>query len=52
MADRIIIAAQREIPNPTMPQLAQRTVETAQSLYDAGIATTVRATFQARGILP
>jgi len=51
-ADRIILAAQFDIPNPTMPQLAQRTVETAQSLYNAGIANTVRAKFQARGILP
>jgi len=52
VADRIILAAQFDIPNPTMPQLAQRTVETAQSLYNAGIANTVRAKFQARGILP
>ena len=52
VADRIILAAQFDIPDPTMPQLAQRTVETAQSLYNAGIANTVRAKFQARGILP
>ena len=52
VADRIILAAQFDIPNPTMPQLAQRTVETAQSLYNAGIANTVRVKFQARGILP
>ena len=52
VADRIILAAQFDIPNPTMPQLAQRTVETAQSLYNAGVANTVRAKFQARGILP
>ena len=52
VADRIILAAQFDIPNPTMPQLAQRTVATAQSLYNAGIANTVRAKFQARGILP
>lgn len=52
VADRIIIAAQFDIPNPTMPQLAQRTVETAQSLYGAGAAITVRTIFQSRGILP
>ena len=50
-ADRIILAAQFDIPNPTMPQLAQRTVETARVLYNAGVANTVRAKFQARGIL-
>jgi len=51
VADRIILAAQFDIPNPTMPQLAQRTVETALSLYNAGVANTVRSKFQARGIL-
>ncbi len=35
-----------------MPELAQRTVERAQALYDAGVANTVRAAFEARGILP
>jgi len=51
-ADRIILGAQFGIPNPTMPQLALRTVETAQGLYNASVAATVRAQFQARGILP
>jgi hypothetical protein len=51
-ADRIILAAQFGIPNPTMPALAQRTVATAQTLYNPGVATTVRSKFQARGILP
>jgi hypothetical protein len=51
-ADRIILAAQFDMPSPTMPHLAQRTVETAQSLYNADIANIVRAKFQARGILP
>jgi hypothetical protein len=35
-----------------MPQLAQRTVETAQSLYNPGVVNTVRSRFEARGILP
>jgi len=52
VADRIILAAQFGMPDPTMPQLAGRTVATAQTLYNPGVANTVRAAFQARGILP
>jgi hypothetical protein len=52
VADTIILDAHFDMPNPTMPQLALRTVERAQALYNAGVANTVRASFQARGILP
>ncbi len=51
-ADTIILEAQFGMPDPTMPELAQNTVETAQSLYGPGAANTVLAAFQARGILP
>ena len=51
VADRIILEAQFGMSDPTMPQLAQKTVDTAQLLYDAGVANTVRAAFVARGIL-
>jgi hypothetical protein len=37
--------------NPTMPELAQSTVNAAQRLYGAGAATKVRKAFQNRGIL-
>jgi hypothetical protein len=50
-ADTIILEAQFDIPNPTMPQLAQRTVDTAQSLYGSSAANAVKSAFQARGIL-
>ena len=52
VADTIILDAHFDMPNPTMPQLALRTVERAQALYNAGVANTVRASFQARRILP
>jgi hypothetical protein len=50
-ADTIILDAQFNIPSPTMPQLAQRTVDTAQSLYGAAVAKKVKDAFVARGIL-
>jgi hypothetical protein len=52
VADTVVLDAHFGMRNPTMPQLAQRTVERAQALYNAGVANTVRAQFQARGILP
>ena len=52
VADTIILDAHFGMPSPTMPELARRTVERAQALYNAGVASTVRANFEARGILP
>ena len=52
-ADTIILEAHFSFPNDaTMPEAAQEVVSAAQSLYNAGVANTVRAAFQARGILP
>jgi hypothetical protein len=51
-ADTIILQAQFDFPGTTMPDLAERTVAAAQSLYGAAEANAVRAAFQARGILP
>jgi zinc metalloprotease ZmpB len=50
-ADTLILQAQFDIPDPTMPQLAQRTVDTAQSLYGNATAKKVKDAFVARGIL-
>jgi zinc metalloprotease ZmpB len=50
-ADTIIIQAQFDMPDPTMPALAAKTVATAQQLYGNGAATKVKAAFVARGIL-
>ena len=50
-ADTIILQAQFDMPNPTMPELAQKTVDTAGALYDAPTAGIVRKAFQDRGIL-
>jgi Zn-dependent metalloprotease len=50
-ADTIILQGQFDFPGTTMPDLAQRTVDAAQSLYGAGAANIVKAAFQARGIL-
>jgi len=50
-ADTIILQAQFDLPDPTMPQLAQRTVDTAQSLYGISTAKKVKDAFLARGIL-
>ena len=50
-ADTIILEAQFDTPDPTMPELAQRTVDPAQSLYGASEASAVETAFAARGIL-
>lgn len=50
-ADTIILNAQINFPGTTMVDLANRTVATAKTLYGNATATTVRAAFQARGIL-
>ncbi len=50
-ADTIILQAQFDLPDPTMPQLAQRTVDTAQSMYGTSTAKKVEDAFVARGIL-
>jgi zinc metalloprotease ZmpB len=50
-ADTIILEGQFDMRNPTMPELAQSTVNAAQRLYGAGAATKVRKAFQNRGIL-
>ena len=51
-ADTIILQAQFDFPGTTMPDLAQLTVEAAQSLYGNSEAGAVEDAFQARGILP
>jgi len=52
-ADTIILEAQFQFaPDTNMPDAAQATVNAAQSLYGSAEANTVRAAFQARGILP
>ena len=50
-ADTVILEAHFGMPNPTMPELAERTVATARRLYGAGTAGKVRNAFEARGIL-
>ena len=50
-ADTIILAAQFDMPDPTMPELAAKMVATANSLYGNAVANTVKAAFVARGIL-
>jgi zinc metalloprotease ZmpB len=50
-ADTIILAAQFGDRDPTMPELAQKTVDTAQSLFGASEASAVLTAFQDRGIL-
>jgi len=51
-ANKIILEAQFSYaPNTNFAQAAQVTVNTAASLYDATTANTVKAAFQARGIL-
>ena len=51
-ADTIILQAQFDFPGTTMPDLANRTVAAAQTLYGKAEAKAVLAAFQARGILP
>ena len=50
-ADTTILEAQFDFPGTTMTDLANRTVATAQRLYDSQSASQVRAAFAARGIL-
>jgi hypothetical protein len=50
-ADRIILEAQFGMPDPTMPQLAAKTVATALALYGVPERNAALAAFQARGIL-
>jgi hypothetical protein len=51
-ADTIILQAQFDFPGTTMPDLANRTVAAAQTLYGKAEAKAVLAAFQTRGILP
>ena len=50
-ADTIIVNAQFDMRDPTMPALAAKTVTVARQLYGNGAAVKVRAAFVARGIL-
>jgi zinc metalloprotease ZmpB len=50
-ADTVILNAHFGMPDPTMPQLAVRTVEKARQIYGNGVANKVNAAFVARGIL-
>jgi hypothetical protein len=50
-ADTSIIEAHFGMPDPTMPELAARTVAVAKQLYGNGVANKVKAAFVARGIL-
>src|SRR5580765_8252318 len=51
MADTIILKGQIGFPGTTMTDLANRTIDTAQSLYGNSVAAKVRAAFHARGIV-
>jgi hypothetical protein len=50
-ADTIILEGQFDFAGTTMTQLATATVAAAERLYGAGVASTVHAQFDARGIL-
>jgi len=50
-ADTIILMGQFDFPGTTMPDLAQRTVAAARSLYGNAAANAVTAAFHDRGIL-
>ena len=50
-ADTLILQGQFDMPNPTMPELANSTVAAGQTLYGASAAKKVRDAFVARGIL-
>jgi zinc metalloprotease ZmpB len=50
-ADTIILQGSFDFTGTTMPQLANKTVDAAQSLYGNAAANAVRAAFQSRGIL-
>lgn len=51
-ANTVILEAQFDFPGTTMTDLAQRTVDTAQSLYGNSAAKAVESAFKDRGILP
>jgi hypothetical protein len=50
-ADTVIVNAHFGMPDPTMPELAAKTVAVARQIYGNGVATKVKAAFAARGIL-
>jgi len=50
-ADTLILQGQFDEPDPTMPELARRTVAAAKSLYGTSVANKVTTAFTARGIL-
>jgi hypothetical protein len=50
-ADTVILEGQFDFEATTMTELARRTVAAAQRIYGNSVANTVRAQFQARGIL-
>ena len=50
-ADTVILDAHFGMPDPTMPELAAKTVAVAKQLYGNGVANKVKAAFAARGIL-
>ena len=50
-ADTLILQGSFDFPGTTMPDLANRTVAAAQSLYGTSTANTVRQAFVNRGIL-
>jgi hypothetical protein len=50
-ADTIILQGTFDFPGTTMPDLANRTVAAARSLYGTSEANAVKAAFQSRGIL-
>lgn len=50
-ADTVILHAHFGMPDPTMPELAARTVAVAKDLYGNGVANKAKAAFVARGIL-
>jgi zinc metalloprotease ZmpB len=50
-ADTVILEGQFDFEATGMPELARRTVEAARRIYGNGVANTVRAQFESRGIL-
>jgi hypothetical protein len=50
-ADTLILQGSMDFPGTTMPDLANRTVAAAQSLYGTRVANAVRGAFEDRGIL-
>jgi hypothetical protein len=50
-ADTVILEGQFDVGSPSMPELATSTVNAANRLYGAAVASKVRKAFQDRGIL-